>query len=143
MQYSILIVEDNVDHLELIKLALRRSKDPFNIHHVKYGAECIKLCKERAFDIIVLDYNLPDSSGLEVFRLLRQKKIYIPVVVVTGYGNERIAVEFMKIGASDYLVKDTTYLRELPIILSRILTKNNLKFKNPNTPTILKMELPL
>ena len=143
MSYSILIVEDNTDHLELIKLALRKSSVPLNIEHVKYGSECIKLCKESPFDLIVLDYNLPDSSGLEVFRLLRQKKIFISVVVVTGYGNEKIAVEFMKIGATDYLVKDTTYLKELPNVLSRILSRNSIKFKNPNTPNILKMELPL
>lgn len=142
MSFSILIVEDNADHLELIQLALKNSSVPLNIQHVKYGADCLKLCKENAVDAIVLDYNLPDSSGLEVFRLLKQKKISIPVVVVTGYGNEKIAVEFMKIGAADYLVKDTTYLNELPIVLSKILTKNSLKFTDRHKPTIVKMELP-
>ncbi len=74
-------------------------------------------------DLILLDYNLPDYDGLAFLeRLARLPGVQIPVVMLTGAGDESVAVEAMKAGAGDYLVKDTAgnYLHDLPRVIGRV-----------------------
>jgi CheY-like chemotaxis protein len=59
-------------------------------------------------DVMLLDMNLPDMSGLEVLATLRQKKCQIPVIVMTMFGSENLAVETFRLGAVDYLSKPFT-----------------------------------
>lgn len=70
----------------------------------------LELCSKQFLDAIVLDYLLPDFDGLEILSKLKALtgKDDLPVIVVTGQGNEAIAVQAMKSGAADYLVKSNT-----------------------------------
>ena len=75
-------------------------------------AEAKEILKSMRFDVIISDYILGDGTGLELFDLYKN----LPVIVTTGSGNEEVAVEAMKLGACDYLIKDPEghYLKTLP-----------------------------
>lgn len=70
------------------------------------------------FDLLLLDYRLPGISGLELIKQLRDEhQITLPMVIITGQGNEEIAIQALRLGAADYLVKRTGYLHKLPVVL--------------------------
>jgi len=129
MSNHVLIVEDNQDQTELIRIALKRSSFNLNPTFEENGREALKICKKEHFDAIVLDYKLPDLSGLDVLINLRKQKIHTPVIIITGQGDEKIAVEAMKNGAADYIVKEVNYLKSLPKVISSIIDRYNLERK--------------
>lgn len=68
---------------------------------------------------MIADYRMPKMDGLELLRVLNQRQINVPVVIVTGLGNERVAVQALKQGAHDYVIKESGYLELLPSIAER------------------------
>ena len=85
------------------------------------GEEGLATCDKCRFDAIALDYSLPGISGIDVLRTLSKLDTAPPVVMVTGQGNEEVAVQAMKFGASDYVLKDIqgNYIDLLPGALER------------------------
>src|SRR5438874_5493041 len=69
------------------------------------GAEGLKLAAQIRPDAVILDVALPDMSGIEAFRRVRQADAKVPVIVITGHGTTDTAIEAMKLGALDYLLK--------------------------------------
>ncbi len=116
---QILIVEDNPDHAELAASAIKKSGDSFDTKVVTTGDECFNVLKNRKYDIILLDYSLSMEDGMTVLREIKDHYSNIPVIVVTGMGNEKIAVESMKLGAYDYIVKSAGYLEILPVTIKK------------------------
>lgn len=111
---SVLLVEDNPDHVHLIERRLRDGG--LEVRRASSGAEA--LASLDGVDLVLLDYRLPDMSGLETLQEIR--RLDGPsVVMVTGMGSEEIAVEAMRAGAIDYVVKDATYIRMLPEVVER------------------------
>lgn len=111
---SVLLVEDNPDHVHLIERRLRDGG--LDVRRASSGAEA--LASLDGIDLVLLDYRLPDMSGLETLQEIRRMD-GPSVVMVTGMGSEEIAVEAMRAGAIDYVVKDTTYIRMLPEVVER------------------------
>jgi len=125
--FQILIVEDNPDQRELLNVAFRRyRKAKFEPDFAGSGAECLKKCEQREYDAIILDYKLPDRSGLEVMAQLKDRGVDAPVLIVTGQGDEKVAVEAMKNGAADYVVKEHNYLRSFPQVVESIIERHRL-----------------
>ncbi len=123
----VLIIDDNVDQLEISRITLRK-RDPALDIEVALDAESgLQILKEKHIDVILLDYNLPDMNGLEVLRAMQQFKRDIPVIFVTGQGNEKIAVEAMKNGAADYIIKEGDYLKLLAKTVRHAHEKARLK----------------
>lgn len=111
---SVLLVEDNPDHVHLIERRLRDGG--LDVRRASSGREA--LASLDGIDLVLLDYRLPDMSGLETLQEIR--RVDGPsVVMVTGMGSEEIAVEAMRAGAIDYVVKDATYIRMLPEVVER------------------------
>jgi len=102
----ILLVEDNAGDARLTQESLATQKvDKFTMVHVaSLAAACSRLRGEH-FDAVVLDLSLPDSHGSATLSSLRQQAPSIPIVVLTGLSDEATAIEAVKIGAQDYLVK--------------------------------------
>ena len=99
----VLLIEDNKAVAEMIKLLL--AGKGFNIAVADCGEDGIDLAKRYNYDIIILDLQLPDISGLQVLRTLRSGAIAIPVMVLSGNMVVDAKVKALGIGADDYLTK--------------------------------------
>jgi len=83
--------------------------------------------KDHPYDIILLDYRLPDGNGLQLLEQLTRRKLQIPVIMITGQGNEQIAAQAIQHGASDYLLKSGDYLITLPALIQKSIQAQRLK----------------
>lgn len=109
---EILLVEDNDDHADLARQALTRDTG-WTVHRVDTVEAARRQLDETGFDLVVLDYELPDGDGLDVLDFLRDARRSDPVVFLTGQGSEDVAMEAMQRGALDYLVKGPGLLDRL------------------------------
>lgn len=125
-QIWILYIEDDSGQARLMQKRLARAG--YAVRLAASGADGIAFFDQQFFDILIVDYRIPGISGLEVIKCLAEKGCLPPTVMVTGAGDERTAVEAMKLGASDYLVKDPdgVYLELLPVIIERLLEQRRL-----------------
>jgi len=101
----ILLVEDNPGDVLIINELLKASGIDFSLMHVSSLKETLMLCVENEFDVILLDLGLPDSTGVETLKKIQVFKMKSPVVVMTGLDDEDAALESLREGAQDYLVK--------------------------------------
>ncbi len=117
---KILVVEDNYGIAELIQDKL--ITEGYDVSVVHSGKDALNILKEDVFDLVILDYSLPDMDGKEIVaRVNEEIGSFPPFIVSTGRGDEQLAVDFMKMGAHDYLVKDQNLLAKLPDIISKLL----------------------
>ncbi|MFA6970185.1 MAG: PAS domain-containing protein [Gallionella sp.] len=125
-QIHILIVEDDlVDRMACRRALAQDTSYEFVLSEAETGREGLQLAHEKKPDCVLLDYHLPDLNGLEFLAELRKDLggTTVPVMMLTGADNAQVAVEAMKRGAQDYLVKDTNrqYLELLPAVIQRVL----------------------
>jgi PAS domain S-box-containing protein len=117
----ILVVEDDEGVRRLIHRRLERNN--FTVIDAFSGKETVKRVMQEPDVLLLLDFKLQDMTGREVIDRLKEKGIHVPFVVMTGNGDEKIAVEMMKLGARDYLVKDNTFLDALPQVMDQVLSQ--------------------
>ncbi|HUU63016.1 MAG TPA: PAS domain S-box protein [Dehalococcoidia bacterium] len=117
MSGTILVVEDDQGLSRLIQGRLERLN--FHVERALNGAQAIEWLASNRAALALLDYGLPDMTGAELIKALAENKCSVPFIVVTGRGDEVLAVEMMKLGARDYMVKDSTFLDRLPIAVQR------------------------
>jgi DNA-binding NtrC family response regulator len=124
---KVLLVEDNRDHAELITRALTRSLPSTRVKHAFRRSDCIELLDKTPFDVILMDYYLSDTTGVQLLREINQKYPKIPIIIVTGQGDERTAAKSIKAGAEDYVVKNRESLEALPRIITETIKKHQKK----------------
>ncbi|HMK60653.1 MAG TPA: sigma-54 dependent transcriptional regulator [Dissulfurispiraceae bacterium] len=112
------IEDDYIDQMAIRRLVASEGLS-WKIEIVSRVAEAKALLNNESFDAIVSDYNLPDGNAFDFLEM----KLDVPVIIVTGAGSEQIAVNAMKSGASDYLIKDSdrNYLKMLPLTIDRTI----------------------
>ncbi len=115
----VLVVEDEESLNNLMQKVIHR--EGFITEGVTSGSDAIIRVMDDPDVIIILDYELPDMSGMEVIGTLTDKGIQVPFIVTTGRGDEKIAVEMMKLGAKDYIVKSATLSDILPSVVKRVM----------------------
>jgi CheY-like chemotaxis protein len=115
----ILLIEDNPDQAFVASRFLERAG--FAVAHQSTAATGLESAKSGEFDLIMLDYGLPDSDGLSVLEQLIP--LGVPVVLVTGRSEAQLAVKALQAGAANYIVKDSHYLGKLPEIAKDTLAR--------------------
>lgn len=117
----ILLVEDDDVDREAVVRNIRRSEMPYSLRTAASENEALDALKKEDFDVVLLDYNLGTATGLDILPYAGTT----PVIFVTGSGTESVAVEAMRRGACDYLIKDPerNYLTVLPLTISSVLAR--------------------
>ena len=104
--FRVLIVEDEPADQECVKRAL--SKDhcaDFELKCANQVSQAVDRLRSERFDVVLLDLGLPECSGLEALHEIRAESADIPIVVLTGLNDEKVALQAIEEGAQDYLVK--------------------------------------
>jgi sigma-B regulation protein RsbU (phosphoserine phosphatase) len=122
----ILYMEDDPGLARLVQKRLGRAG--YVVHIANDGGEGLAKCTSGDYDLLLVDQNMPIYDGLDVIRGLVTRDALPPTIMITGAGSEMIAVEALKLGARDYLVKDVEggYLDLLPTVITHVLTQERL-----------------
>jgi CheY-like chemotaxis protein/tetratricopeptide (TPR) repeat protein len=102
---SVLLIDDEQALLEVLKPFLERSGE-MGVHTEQSATEALKILLEKSFDAIIVDYSLPDINGIEFLKILRSKGDTTPVIMFTGVGYERTAIDALNYGANFFLKKE-------------------------------------
>ena len=117
---NILLIEDEDPHAELIQRAFERQDGRITIHRAKSLNEARALMLVQELALIIADWRLPDGESLELFPN-QPDPLATPIILMTSFGNERIAVEALKSGALDYVVKSTESMLDMPHLAERAI----------------------
>ncbi len=122
----ILYMEDDPGLARLLKKQLERSG--YLVDTAANGEEGLEKLTHAEYAAVLIDYHMPVCSGIEVIRIMAGRGSHPPAIMVTGNGNEKVAVEALRLGASDYIVKDVDmgYLQLLPMVIEKVLVKERL-----------------
>jgi PAS domain S-box-containing protein len=123
---NVLLVEDEGDHATLFARNLKRT-GLYRVTVVATGGEALRLLTKDTFDIVVLDYFLPDMNGLDFLSRCKALPVFPPIIIVTGQGDERIAVQAIKGGAADYIIKSGDYFSSINHVIKRTLEQERLR----------------
>lgn len=116
---AILVIDDDRGLVQLIKKSLER--EGFFVPTAGSGAEALSWLGEHQADLMLLDLKLQDIEGRDLVERLAKQGTCPPFIIITGQGDERVAVEMMKRGAKDYLIKDMGFLQFVPAVVRRAL----------------------
>lgn len=121
----ILIVEDVVLDVELTLLELKSANISVTYDVASTADECIRYVQERTYDAVLSDYRLPNFNGLQALKYVKESSQDIPFILITGSLGEESAVECIKAGMTDYILKDRLF--RLPSVLERALQEFELR----------------
>jgi len=124
---AILIVEDEAKMRRLLELNL--GEDGFTTFSAEDAETGLKLLQQNPIDLVVTDLKLPGMNGLEFLQAVKGENAALPVVVMTAFGSVETAVEAMKAGASDYVLKPFS-LSEMRMVIRKELDVRNLREEN-------------
>jgi len=123
MQNRVLIVDDEKG----IRFAFAKAleTDGFEVIEAETGTDTLKKAKEHQIDVILLDMKLPDMTGIEVLRELKQASIDTPVIMMTAFGDIELAVEAMQLGADNFRTKPFNVMEMKECIKKALENKTN------------------
>ena len=129
-EIGVLLVEDNPDDAVLVQEMLNDARNAkFSVKCVdslSLGLECVIACPP---DVALLDLSLPDSSGLNTFLKMHDRAPGVPVILLTGLNDERLAIDVLKKGGQDYLVKGQIDRFQLERAIRYAIERQNLQKK--------------
>jgi PAS domain S-box-containing protein len=123
---SVLLIDDDASLLEMIKLMAERSRD-MSIQTAESAKEALGILQQKTFDVIVVDYDMPDINGIEFLKILRKNGDFTPVILFTGVGGEYTAIEALNNGANFLLKKGEdprSQFRDLVVLVKKAVEKN-------------------
>ncbi|MCU0276710.1 MAG: sigma-54 dependent transcriptional regulator [Acidobacteria bacterium] len=124
---SILVVDD--DHSLRNMLAFVLGKEGYQVEEAVSGLEALKKLKQGKYDLVISDIRMPDLSGIELLKKIKTHDPELPVIMITAYAATHDAIEAMKLGAEDYILKPFN-LEELKIIINKSLHKKSIELEN-------------
>jgi len=127
---SVLIVEDNPDHATLARVALEES----NLGSLDIAttiASAFKMIFAKDYDVLLVDYRLPDGNGLDLLDWVKKDSA---VIMMTGQGDERVAVQAFKSGVFDYVVKDVLFRTTLGDAVEQAIVRLEARKRKHTSP---------
>ena len=122
----ILIIDDTQGDHELAMIYLGDDGSDYKFYHAYNAKEGLELFHAHPIDCVLLDYNMPDKDGLEVLRQLTEGDNAVPVIMMTGDGNEFVAVNAMKLGSQDYIPKKVLTANALKRAVERAVERGDM-----------------
>jgi putative two-component system response regulator len=123
----ILYVDDSPLDRQLVRDALERESDGFALTEAASRVDFEAALAAGCFDLVLSDFNILGFEGLQVLEAVQALPAPPPVVIVTGTGSEEVAVEAMKRGAADYVIKTPRHMQRLPVTIHAALGKRRLE----------------
>ncbi len=117
----LLYIEDDPGLARLVQAKL--GPEGYQVDSASTGREGLQVFDEAIHDLVIVDYQLPDCNGLDILQTLMTRGAGVPVIMATGAGNEEVAVRAMKLGAADYINKESyeKFFRLLPSVIERAI----------------------
>jgi signal transduction histidine kinase len=134
-----LLVEDNPLDVELVQRELRRAEFDFTSVAVQTPEDFTREVRDHCPQIVLADYNLPQWRGMEAVEILRSENLDVPVILVSGALGEVNAVECLKQGATDYVLKGA--LTRLPVAIRRALQERELREQRKEAEAMLARKI--
>lgn len=135
---KLLIVEDMTEDLELMAIALESGGVNFTFDTAQTATECRRLLQTNKYDAVLSDYRLPGFNGLEVLKLMQELEQDIPFILVTGSLGEEAAVECIKAGMTDFVLKGRLF--RLPTVLARSLQEYQMRHQQTEAIAQIKRQ---
>ena len=135
MRARILLVEDEVNMARTLAKNLARAGHA--VDHAPNGEEALTRLGETRYDVVLTDLKMPVLDGMGLLHAMHERRLSPAVVVLTGYGTIESAVEAMKLGAADYLIKDARP-QEILLTIERVLRMDALRRENDQLREAMK-----
>ncbi len=136
--FRIFVVDDNMLFLRIMQKHLSENQQ-YEVSIMATGSDCLNRLNQNP-DIISLDYTLPDFNGKEVLEVIRKESPETQVIIVSGQKDITTAIELLKIGAYDYIVKGTDTREKISISIEKIIEKIELTNENRRLKEAIKNE---
>jgi PAS domain S-box-containing protein len=117
----ILHIDDNVHDRRLVQDALKTENREFEVIEADNRAKFEQYLAEENFNLVLSDFNILGFDGLQVLQFIKERHPGLPVIIVTGTGSEEVAIQAMKMGAADYVIKTVNHIRGLAPAIKRVL----------------------
>jgi DNA-binding NtrC family response regulator len=124
---TILIIDDEKSLLDVLSLVFK--KEGYEVRTATSGGEALEILGSNSIDLVITDIRMPHLSGIEILKYIKSNIPEVPVIVITAYGSIKQAVEALKAGALDYIVKPFD-VEELKILVVRGLERKHLELEN-------------
>src|SRR3984957_7530593 len=132
---KVLVVDDELDIREGLDTLL--SLEGYSVDLAVNGSEGVRKLESKSYDLVLLDLMMPDRSGMDVLRDVRQRDRETPIFMITAYGSVEAAVDALKLGANDYFSKPWDN-EKLLIEIDRMISKRRLEYENTHLKRALK-----
>lgn len=136
----ILYVDDSLFDRELVRDVLEKERRDFLVIEAASRQEFESRLDDGRYDLVLSDFNILGFEGLQVLDRVRAKAPALPVIIVTGTGSEEVAVEAMKRGADDYVLKTVKHIQRLPLTIHTVLEKKRLQQERERAQHALREE---
>ena len=124
---SVLLIDDEPALLEVLKPFFERSGE-MSVQTSRSATEALTILPEKSFDAIVVDYDMPEITGIDFLKILRSKGDTTPVIIFTGVGQERTAIDAINYGANFFLQKDEDPKKVFPELCEMVKTAVESKY---------------
>jgi two-component system cell cycle sensor histidine kinase/response regulator CckA len=122
----ILYVERHAADIDLTVASFAEQAPYLRVESVRSSEEALAMIQESEYHLVLIDLRMPEMNALDFLREVRHRRLAVPVVIVTGLGEESAAVAALKLGASDYVVKRDDYLTQLPYVIDHAIDRAQL-----------------
>jgi two-component system, NtrC family, response regulator AtoC len=124
MKFSILVTDDEPSQRQFISGSLSKE---YEVVTAANGIEASQLLSHRSFSLVITDERMPGMGGIDLIRWMKEKAPETPVIVLTAYGSIETAVEAIKLGAEEYLIKPLKSPEELRIVVGKVLRSRTMR----------------